>query len=117
MNRVDAARLAYGSALVVAPAVVLRIYGTSVTLGQRRVARLAGVRHVIQGLATIAAPTSRVRRAGAAVDAVHAMTDLAAGLAWPSWRVVAAADGSVAMALAALDLRASTAHPAPERDA
>ena len=70
MNIVSAIRGAYGTALLLAPARVLAVYGAAPTEEPpRTVARVLGARHIAQAIATNG---GRFARLGALVDALHA---------------------------------------------
>jgi hypothetical protein len=95
-------RLTWGGLLVAAPATVLRMLaaGRPVTGSQARVIRILGARHVLQAAVELTRPTPRARRAGAAVDLLHAMTCAGAVAVSPEWRRPALADGIGALILA-----------------
>jgi hypothetical protein len=72
-----AARASYGVALVLAPGPVIYLAtGSFPGRRARRVARVLGVRHLIQAAISSLAPLPGVLAAGAAVDAVHAASML-----------------------------------------
>ena len=113
---VTLARAGYGVALVAAPQVLIKLTGDPVT-GQspgerprpsrraRAVARVLGVRHLVQAGLTAAAlragPGGRYALAGGtAVDALHATTMIGLALADRGARRVALADTGVELALA-----------------
>jgi hypothetical protein len=108
----DGTRLAYGSLLLLAPTATASKLGLPVGARERGLVRLAGARHVIQAVVTTVVPTPTVRRAGAAADLLHALTDALAARLSPTWRAGVATDGSVTLALAALNLHLSNAGPA-----
>lgn len=60
------------------------------------VARVLGVRHLLQAAITLAAPTRKVVLAGAIADFLHGASDVAAAVAEPRWRPAATADAVVA---------------------
>jgi hypothetical protein len=97
----QAVRGGYGLVLVLAPGLALRL-ATGRAPGPRacRVARVLGIRHLVQAALTAAAPTPAVFAVGSRVDAVHAASMLVAGL-WPAERRAALADALVETALAA----------------
>jgi len=90
-------RLAYGSVLLAAPGpVVQAAAGQPADTRARRVTRVLGARHLLQGIGTVGRPGPDVVGLGAEVDLVHAATALAwgcstvtvAGRGWStrSWR-------------------------------
>ena len=112
------ARAAYGAALVCAPGVLIKLAGDAITEQPAgaaqprpsrpacRVARVLGVRHLVQAGLTAAAaraePGSPVPLAlGAAVDVLHASTMAGLALVDRGARRVALADTAVEVALAA----------------
>ncbi|MGA5302846.1 hypothetical protein ACPCHT_23150 [Nucisporomicrobium flavum] len=96
-----AGRAVYGFALLLMPDTVLRATGRAPARGAVAVARVLGARHVLQAVAAAAAPTGRMTAFGAAVDTVHAATDLAVAAVSPWWRRSALTDSVVAAGLAA----------------
>lgn len=118
-------RAGYGVALLCAPGLLIKLTGDPVT-GQpagasrarpsRRacgVARVLGVRHLVQAGLTVAAqraePGSRVPLAlGAAVDVLHASTMVGLALVDRGARRVALADTGVELALAVAGGAAAT---------
>src|SRR5581483_579625 len=110
---VEKVRLAWGLALLCQPSTLIGSTGVMPTRMARNIARLLGVRHVVQALGlrvlgtAVGAAASRraglqpprVRRAGAAVDAAHALSAFAlaaSGHARSAW----AADGLIASTFA-----------------
>lgn len=65
------------------------------------IARMLGVRQLLQGLVTVQRPTRRILRLGAAVDALHAATMVAAAAAGVGPRRVTIASAAVAGAFTA----------------
>jgi hypothetical protein len=97
----DAIRLGYGAALLLRPRGVARTL-TGAELDRRAVitARALGVRHLVQGAAMVVGGGHEQRRAGRAVDLLHAAS-MSALAAWSPGRTrVALTDGVVATALA-----------------
>ncbi|MDI6100227.1 SDR family oxidoreductase [Actinoplanes sp. NEAU-A12] len=96
------ARTGWGLALLAAPEVLARI-------GQRppagpaalAVARVLGARQLAQAVVTTARPSAAVAAASAAVDTLHAATDVGLAAVSPRWRSVALVDAAVASGLAA----------------
>jgi hypothetical protein len=95
-------RAVWGCALLVAPDKVLRA-GTPgpVPPAAIAVARTLGTRQVLQSALSVLAPTRPVAGLGAAVDALHAGTDVGLAAVSPRWRRIALVDAAVAAALAA----------------
>jgi hypothetical protein len=120
---VTLARGGYGVALLTAPRTLIRL--TGVTPGRRAcaVARVLGVRHLVQAGLTVAAERSDPGRpvvlgGGAAVDLLHAASMLALGAMDNGIRRTVLTDGAVETALAAAGAWAATSsarwapHPA-----
>ena len=96
------------------PVVVARVgLGTALLLSPRRflggrdepravaVARLLGARHLLEALVTNVRPAPPIARAGAAVDAIHALTAFGFAAAGPRrYRQLAIASGAGATAFA-----------------
>ena len=100
-------RLAWAAALIAVPGRVISATGGTPDERSRKVARILGARHAIQG-AVEAVSWPRWHTTGSAVDALHALT--AAGLAAldPARRRVAVADTAVASTFAILGREAAT---------
>ena len=100
---VSAGRACYGLVLLAVPAQVITVAGTRPSKQSCRVARVLGVRHLVQ-----AAVSGRAGRgglaAGAAVDSVHAASMLVMAVMLPRLRRAELADGSIAALLAGLGL-------------
>jgi hypothetical protein len=97
----QAVRVGYGMALVLAPGLVLRL--VTGRIPSRRtclVAQVLGTRHLIQAAATAVAPRPEVFAIGGRVDAVHAASMLLAAMR-PAERRAALTDAVVEAALAA----------------
>jgi hypothetical protein len=92
-----AARLGWGAALVLAPGPMVRTLGGAETPRSRRVARVLGVRHLIQGLWERTSAPGRLRL-GSLVDASHALSAVALAVLDRRWRRAALADAALAMA-------------------
>jgi hypothetical protein len=89
---------AYGTALVLAPGRVLRLYGGPADdPSALTVARVLGARHVLQGVATKGWRFSRV---GSLVDSLHAVSMFALAAASDDYRRPALIDGCVAATFA-----------------
>lgn len=94
-------RLSWAAALLVVPDRVIRAGGGTVDTRSRRVARILGARHALQGVVELVS-WPRWRRSGIVVDGLHAAT--AAGLAAfdPDRRRVALTDTGMATSFALL---------------
>lgn len=80
VRRIEAARAAWGLALLVAPGPVLeRVHGIRADHRAVVVARILGARHLAQAVVTGLTPSRPALALGSAVDALHATT--AVGLA------------------------------------
>lgn len=97
-------RLGWGSALLIVPGRILRLAGGREDPMSRRVVRLLGARHALQGVAELAW-WPRLASVGALADGAHAAS--AAGLAAldPRWRRPAALDVAVASTFCAIGWR------------
>jgi hypothetical protein len=92
------ARLAYGSWLV---ADAQRLVGAAPTDRRFRiVARILGLRHIVQAIALTVWPTATARQLGAAADGLHAATDAGCVLLDRRRTRPAAFDGTIALAFA-----------------
>jgi hypothetical protein len=103
-----ALRLAWGTALLGAPLRCISLVPgapAGVPDDAVTVARVLGGRHVLQGLAEIAAWPS-LRRLGAAADILHAATGVALAATDRRWRSVARADAALATGFAVAGLAA-----------
>ncbi|MFJ8690702.1 hypothetical protein [Micromonospora wenchangensis] len=100
-------RVAWGGLLLFAPGILLRPVGPTSTTALATL-RVLGARHLTQTALTLRWPVPGVLVAGAAVDAVHALTALALAAADRRQRHAALADAAVATAWAVLG--ATTAH-------
>jgi hypothetical protein len=103
MSGVAALHGLYGTALLLAPGLLLRGVGHPVGCRARLAARVLGARHLGQA-ALLAALGRRGTRFGAAVDGLHAASMLGLGLAMPPHCRAAIASGAAAIVLAALEL-------------
>lgn len=103
MSRLSALHGLYGTALLLAPGLLLRRVGDPDDRVARLAARVLGARHLGQA-ALLAATGRRATRLGAAVDGLHAASMVLLGLAVPLHRRAAMASGAVAGVLAALEL-------------
>ena len=80
-------RLVWGSLLLTEPQRMFRmVSGSPGTGASTVVVRALGLREVVQASVTLVAPTSPVLRTGAVVDAIHALTMLALGMASRRYR-------------------------------
>ena len=94
-------RAGYGTMLLLAPRPAIRLVtGRVPSHGTCRVARVLGIRHLIQAALTAAAPRPEVFAIGGRVDAVHTASMLLAAVR-PAGRRVALADALVEAALTA----------------
>jgi hypothetical protein len=92
-----------GAFLVTRPDRALAMVGQTAPLPALvAVTRVLGARKAVQNLVVLAAPTRGVVRAGAVVDALHALSMLGAAVHWPAYRRAALASGALAAAAAAL---------------
>lgn len=66
--------------------------------------RLLGARLLVQGLLEVARPDRRLVLGGAAVEAMHAASMVAAALRWPQYRRAALVSGGLAVALGTTEL-------------
>jgi hypothetical protein len=103
MSRLSALHGLYGTALLLAPGLLLRGVGDPADPAARLATRLLGARHLGEA-ALLAATGRRASRVGAAVDGLHAASMVLLGLAVPLHRRAAMASGAVAGVLAALEL-------------
>ena len=109
------ARAGYGVALVCAPRVLIKLSGDRGPRRARGVARVLGVRHLVQAGLTVAAlraePESAVPLAlGAAVDVLHASSMVGLALVDREARRVALADTGAELALATAGVLTATRH-------
>jgi hypothetical protein len=99
---VTVARAGWAAVLLLAPQRVLGVGGQpAIPAPAVVVARVLGARHLLQSALTAAAPTGSLLAAGAAVDAVHAGTDVGLAAVSPRWRRIALVDAVIAAAFAA----------------
>lgn len=90
-------RAAWGAVLLIAPGSVVRMLPEQPTGRRvRDVARLLGLRHLAQAAILRRTRSPGWRRAGVAVDAVHAISMLALARAAPRHRGLALADAAAA---------------------
>ena len=97
-----AVRAGWGLLLVAAPAAVPRRSGGGSDGRALVVARVLGVRELLQATVTAAVPARSVVGAGAAIDAVHAVTAVGLALVDPRRRALALASAATAAGWAAL---------------
>jgi hypothetical protein len=96
------ARAVWGCALLIAPDRILRAGRPGpVPSAAIAVARTLGTRQVLQSALAALAPTGPVAGLGAAVDALHAGTEVGLAAVSPRWRRIALTDAAIATALAA----------------
>jgi hypothetical protein len=101
-----AAQAGAGSLLLIAPATAARLAAGGGRPAPAWLVRLLGARMVAQAGVSAAllrrgADRRRVLRAGAAVDALHALSMVGAAAAWPRYRAGALASAGAAAASAA----------------
>jgi hypothetical protein len=107
---VAGASAGWGAAQLAMPERVLRAVAPGRPSGPLLVAtRVLGARLVVQNAVVLARPTRAVVLAGAAVDALHALSTVPAALLWPQYRRPALVSGAIAAASAVLGL--ATAPP------
>jgi hypothetical protein len=95
-------RAGWGCVLLLVPERVLRAGGRPpAPAAAVAVARVLGARQLLQSALTAATPNGPVLALGAAVDAVHAGTDVGLAAVWPRWRRIALIDAALAAAFAA----------------
>ncbi len=102
-GRVTAAvRAGWAGALLLVPQKIVGIGGHSpVPLPAVAIARVLGLRQLLQSAVTVVAPTGSVAGLSAAVDALHAGTDLGFAAVSPRWRRITVVDAAIATAFAA----------------
>jgi hypothetical protein len=93
-------RAGWAIALLLVPEKVLRTGGPAPTAAIA-VARVLGVRHLLQAAASAAAPTASVAVLGAVVDTVHTGTCAVLAVVSPRWRRAALLDAAVESGFAA----------------
>jgi hypothetical protein len=92
-------RLVWAMALLCWPERVIAALGGEVTSQSRRIGRVLGVRHFLQGVAEVSV-WPRGRRFGSIVDAVHASSVAVSSLITPRWRRPLERDAAVAASFA-----------------
>jgi hypothetical protein len=92
-------RLAWGAALVAAPARIVVLLGGTDTPSSRAVERTLGTRHLIQAAVELAAWPSG-RRLGVLVDTLHAATGVGLAAVDGRWRRPALLDAAITSAFA-----------------
>lgn len=103
-----ALRAAWGVLLLAAPARVLgAMERTDQTRAQRVVARILGARNVVQAAVAWGVGGPGIRREGAVVDGIHALTSLGTAAASRRWRRLALTDAAIAAGLAVAGVRAA----------
>ncbi len=97
MRPCDAMRLAYGTALLVAPERLAHaLTGMPLDGGARVTARVLGVRHMVQALVVMRTDRAVVRRLGRWLDALHSASMIALAVTDAGRRRLALADSVVA---------------------
>ncbi len=102
-----AVRAGWGLLLLAAPATVLRRVGGRTDDRALDVARLLGLRELLQASVTASAPTPAVVLTGTAVDTVHALTALGLALLDPRRHRPALANAATAAGWATLGAAAA----------
>ena len=106
MRHVAVTRAAYGTLLLFVPGAVMRIAsGEPTDRASRVVARILGLRHLVQALVLERNGTRGRLLAGTAIDAVHALSMVGLAVLSRDHRWSAALDAALATALAANGLR------------
>ena len=102
-------RAGWAGALLVVPGLLLRAGNQApVPAAAVAVARVLGVRHLLQAAAGVLAPTGSVAGLGAVVDTLHASSCVAFAAGSPRWRRVALLDAAVETGFAAAGWSASS---------
>lgn len=99
-------RIVWGLLLLFVPGALVRAMGGTNEVASRRVMRVLGGRHLLEG-AVEALHGRRVRRAGAFVDAIHAGTALTFGAVDRRWRRPALIDAMAASGFATVGWRST----------
>ncbi len=108
MRRLTATRAGWGAVLLTVPGLILRrLPGQQDTGPVRDIARILGLRHLVQAAIVARRPTRDRLLAGAAVDAAHATSMLALALLRPDHRALALADAGCASTFAAAGIHAA----------
>ncbi len=116
--RLNLIRAGYGAMLTAAPAAVARAYtGRAPRRSEVRLARVLGVRQLVQALVSAGRPGGCAFRLGALVDAGHALSALAAARLSPPLRRAALIDTALAAAFAAGGIVAADRCPLPRTQA
>jgi hypothetical protein len=99
---ITVARAGWAAALLFAPERVLGVGGQpSIPAAAVVVARVLGARQLLQAALTATAPAGPLLGVGAAVDALHAGTDVGLAAVSPRWRHIALIDAVIAATFAA----------------
>jgi type IV secretory pathway VirB2 component (pilin) len=95
-------RAGWAGALLLVPRKVVGIDGhMPVPPAAVAIARVLGVRQLLQSAVTMVAPTGPVAGLSASVDALHAGTGLGFAAVSPRWRWITVVDAAIATAFAA----------------
>ena len=114
---ITVARAGWAAALLLAPERVLGVGGQpSIPTAAVVVARVLGARQLLQSALTAAAPTGSLLGVGAAVDALHAGTDVGLAAVSPRWRRIALIDAVLAATFAAAGWSAGGGNSRDGRD-
>jgi hypothetical protein len=106
---VSAARAVLAVGLLIRPGRVARLVSFGARCPAPWLIRLLGGRMLAQSGVELAGNSRRLVRLGAAVDALHAASMLAAAVRWPSYRRVALASAGIAAASAAATVAGTAA--------
>ena len=99
-----ALRIAWGTALLISPGTVLRLFGgKDAGTTPRRVMRVLGARHIAQAGAEWAFG-GRAREIGIVVDVLHAATDVGFSVVNARWRRAALSDTAITTGFVVLGL-------------
>jgi hypothetical protein len=90
-----------GGSFLAVPDSIAAKAGGSGTAPPALIVRVLGGRYLLQGAAEAIFPTRRVLAAACATDGLHAITMIAAALAWPRYRNAACASLALALTSAA----------------
>ena len=118
IRRIELMRVAWGAALVIAPAAVLaRVHGVRVDRKALVVARILGARHLLQTLLSGINPSPEMLAAGVWVDSVHALTAFGLAAVDRDRARAGIVDGVVALTWAGLCARDLSVGNAPSTGA
>lgn len=101
IRRLGAGDLLYGAILTSLPALAGNLVSGPNPPPPNWIIRLLGLRQVGQGIVVLAVPGAAAAATGATVDALHALTMIAAARMWPAHRRAALISGMMATVFAA----------------